>query len=78
MTVLTTIAVFTIGLVSGIFSAWSVLTWAMKRYALDGHITLTALHKCPDGHIHATLKGGAIGELAIVLKDGMPSQTGTL
>jgi len=75
MTILTALAVFTIGIVTGIFVTWHVMTAAINRMC-DGRMKLVAIHRCEEGHIHAKIVTAEDTPfLEVTLQDGVPERT---
>jgi hypothetical protein len=74
MSILTALAVYTIGLVSGIFITWRVTAHVINKLCSDGNMELVAIYKCEEGHVHARVETAAGTPLIVVLEDGVPER----
>jgi hypothetical protein len=73
MTILTALAVFTLGIIIGAFATYRLLTMMIMAAMKDGHLKLIGLHKCPDGHIHAMIRAGTSADFPVLLEDATGS-----
>lgn len=71
MTILTTLAVFILGLGFGAIVTYKSILRFAKMLAENGNMSLMRIHKCHDGHVHATLRtsNSVESEFHIVLSD---------
>jgi len=69
MTILTALAVFTIGLVLGLATGLKGSFYLLKKVCQSGTIQLLAFHKCPEGHLHAKIRSGNSGDYVLIMED---------
>ena len=69
MTILTILAIFTIGLVIGALASWMTATKILNHLCNCGALKLVAIQKRAGGHIHALIEAPGTNQVLVILED---------